>query len=222
MSEVQLDRRRLLVRLAALFGGTAALSAVFVKRARAGLVLRPPGARPGAEFAARCIRCFRCGEVCPPKCILFEATVDPRTSDLPFIDAKTRACTLCMKCTEACPTGALELIGPGLAEVAAKVRMGTPVLDREACLPWSKQGVCRACYYACPLADAAVVLGGPLLGPVFRPAACVGCGLCEEACPSEVHAVRIVPPGAESPVPAQNGAPHRRVRERDTDVGGQP
>ena len=30
-------------------------------------------------------------------------------------------------------------------------------------------------------------------GPVFDAAACVGCGLCEEACPERARAIRILP-----------------------------
>ncbi|MCK6550625.1 4Fe-4S dicluster domain-containing protein [Myxococcota bacterium] len=195
------DRRGLLTRLAILSGGTGLLSAVLLWPRRTIGKLRPPGARPNGKFEALCIRCFRCAEVCPPKAIRFETSLDPRTSDLPQIDAKTRACTLCMKCTEVCPTGALETITPDLATISAKVRMGTPVLDREACLPWAKHGVCRACWYACPLADRAIVLGGPLLGPVFRAEQCVGCGLCEEACPDDVHAIHIEPLDATRAAP---------------------
>jgi NAD-dependent dihydropyrimidine dehydrogenase PreA subunit len=39
-----------------------------------------------------------------------------------------------------------------------------------------------------------VELVGPRMAPLFHPEACVGCGLCEEACPEEAQAIRIRPP----------------------------
>jgi ferredoxin len=156
--------------------------------------LRPPGALPPGAFERSCIRCFRCAEVCPVQCIRFDSSVSLVDMDTPFIDASVRGCTLCMKCTQACPTGALQDT-PALDHVIqAKVRMGTPVLDKNACLTWNRTGVCRLCFYACPFAGSAVTVTGPGLGPLFHPDACVGCGLCEEACPRDAHAIRIMPP----------------------------
>lgn len=178
-------------------GGLAGLTLGFWPR-RTEARLRPPGARPPREFDAKCIRCFRCAEVCPPKAILFDSVLDPRASDTPFIEAHSRACVLCMKCTEVCPTGALEPVTTDLAKAQSIVRMGRPVLDRTRCLPWNGRGICRLCYYACPYPDSAVKLAGPRQGPVFVADACVGCGLCEEACPSHARAIRIVPTGART------------------------
>lgn len=158
-------------------GGLAALSLGLWPRDAAARV-RPPGALPEDAFARACIRCFRCAEVCPPKAIRFDGG-----DDLPWLDLSDRACVLCMQCTEVCPTAALD----------GEVKMGTPVVDRERCLPWTGDGVCRLCWYACPYADEAIVLTGPRLAPVVRPDACPGCGLCEEACPTDVRAIRVVP-----------------------------
>ncbi len=155
--------------------------------------LRPPGARAESEFERRCIRCFRCAEVCPPKCLRFDSLFDWRSSDTPYIDAATRACVLCMKCTQVCPTDALEPIEPDLRVMARRVRMGRPVLDRSRCIAWNGQGLCRLCYYACPYPDRAVAVVGPRQAPAFDPAACVGCGLCEEACPHHARAIHIEP-----------------------------
>jgi ferredoxin-type protein NapG len=79
---------------------------------------------------------------------------------------------------------------------AEAVRMGEPVLERKACLPWAGAGICRLCHQVCPYADKAVELVGPQAAPLFHPEACVGCGLCEEACPDTARAIRIVPRGA--------------------------
>ncbi|MGC4117660.1 MAG: 4Fe-4S dicluster domain-containing protein [Myxococcales bacterium] len=156
--------------------------------------LRPPRAHP--DFAARCIRCQRCAQVCPPKAIRFDGSLDLRGTDVPFVSARASACTLCMRCTEACPTGALILTPAGdLAALQPLVKMGTPVLDKKKCLPWTGDGICRLCYYACPYPDSAIELTGPSLAPNFKEDACVGCGRCEQVCPERAQAITIKPRG---------------------------
>lgn len=183
------------MRRRALIGAIAAaitLAAV-PKRARAHAKrIRPPGAlKPGA-FEQACIGCFRCAEVCPTTCIRFPSafSLDQAT---PYIDTADRACVLCMKCTQVCPTDALVPLKLDADVIFKEVRMGTPVLTRKKCLPWNGEGVCRLCYQVCPYPDKAVELVGPQKAPLFHPEACVGCGLCEEACPELAQAIRIVP-----------------------------
>jgi Pyruvate/2-oxoacid:ferredoxin oxidoreductase delta subunit len=102
-----------------------------------------------------------------------------------------------MKCTQACPTVALTKLEADADVIAKQVRMGTPVLTRSKCLPWNGEGICRLCYLVCPYPDAAVSLVGPQKAPEFHLDACVGCGLCEEACPDLQRAIVIEPFGDE-------------------------
>jgi ferredoxin len=153
--------------------------------------LRPPRAAPGRDFSARCIRCQRCAEVCPPKAIRFDGLLNLRGSDTPYVDARGSACTLCMRCTQACPTGALIPTAYDLAALQRQVRMGRPVLEKKKCLPWNGDGFCRLCFYACPYPDSAIELTGASQAPVFAPDKCVGCGRCEQVCPERARAVRI-------------------------------
>lgn len=178
-------------------GGLVGLAAGFWPRDAAARV-RPPGALAGDAFERACIRCFRCAEVCPTKAVRFDGGLDPRASDLPWLDLADRACILCMKCTQVCPTGALAPVAADPEVVQATVRMGRPVVNREHCLPWNATGVCRTCWHVCPYPDEAITLEGPRLGPVVNADACPGCGLCEEACPPDVRAIRIIPAEGEA------------------------
>ena len=182
-------------------GGAAAAAAALglgsgcatTSQARPAGSLRPPGARPEAEFLALCIRCGRCGTACAAGCIRFGDELGPEGST-PYIVAEERACVLCMQCGEVCPSGALEPIPEDLAVVAERVRMGTAVIDNGQCWARGGRGVCRACWYACPFADLAVVLRGPFLRPFIVDEHCVGCGLCAQACPPDAHAITMRPP----------------------------
>lgn len=185
-----------------LAAGVAAAGLLATRRSgAAGAALRPPGALPPGRFEEACVGCLRCGEVCPTRTIQFAGKVTPG-GGLPFLDLRAHPCILCMACTRVCPTDALTPLDPDPQRVAATVRIGRPVLDRRACLPWSGEGVCRLCAYACPYAGKAVELVGPQQAPLFHPEACVGCGLCEEACPEQARAIQIVPWNlAEAPGP---------------------
>ncbi|MBL8940472.1 MAG: 4Fe-4S dicluster domain-containing protein [Archangium sp.] len=191
-----MNRRGLIGALAA-----AVSLAVVPKRARANpKKIRPPGALPPGQFEQACIGCFRCAEVCPTSCIRFPSTfsLDQGT---PHLELSDRACVLCMKCTQVCPTDALLPIAADAQVIAREVRMGVPVLTRSKCLPWNGSGVCRLCYQVCPYPDKAVELVGPQKAPLFHVDACVGCGLCEEACPDQASAIIIEPLGTEIPKP---------------------
>lgn len=154
--------------------------------------LRPPGARPEADFLGRCIRCGRCGTVCEAGCIRFGDALD-REGATPYIVPTERACLLCMRCGEVCPSGALEPIPADLAVIASRVRMGVAEIDEGRCWARGGRGVCRACWYACPYGDGVVALEGQFLRPQIDEEHCVGCGLCAQVCPPDAAAIRVRP-----------------------------
>lgn len=175
----------------AFFGGFAGRL-----KTRARAYLRPPGALDEERFAARCLRCFLCGEICPNKCIKF-AGIDGGLVNLatPYIKPREQGCILCMKCTHICPTGALEPIEDDIDEIVDHVRMGRAVVDKTICYSYNNR-VCGFCYEACPLPDVALRLEIPAR-PVVTDK-CVGCGLCEKICVQVPQAIRVIPAAEEA------------------------
>ena len=75
----------------------------------------------------------------------------------------------------------------------AKIRMGVAVIDHESCLAW--QGlICKACWHECPFSDEAIVLDA-YYRPIVVAKACIGCGLCDQACATEPSSITIRPAG---------------------------
>lgn len=149
-------------------------------------VLRPPGARPEKEFLARCIRCQRCQNACLTGAIRLAGPGDGVQEGTPFIKPHDKACDLCLACTRVCPTQALAPV-----DKETDVRMGRAVVDKRLCVSHNGTGICGACYTACPFKNQAITQGTHN-APTIMEDGCVGCGLCEEACPGEgIKAIRV-------------------------------
>lgn len=151
--------------------------------ARAGLLkspvkvnrLRPPGAVPEEIFPAKCIRCGRCVEVCPYRCIKMLDIRDGIHAGTPLIEVEEIPCYLCMKCVDVCPTGSLKRVSQ------KQTRMGLAIINRFKCAAWEGTTLCRTCYDKCPFMEKAIRLDK--LKPVIDENHCTGCGLCTNACP---------------------------------------
>ncbi|MFZ5995929.1 MAG: 4Fe-4S dicluster domain-containing protein [Nitrospirota bacterium] len=155
-------------------------------------LLRPPGALNEIEFAARCMRCGKCMQVCPYKSIKTASLLDGVAAmGTPYIRARDVPCYLCMKCPPVCPSGALDRS----LKRKQEVKMGVARINKKECLAW--QGtICRSCYQSCPIFDEAIKMDGELR-PVVDDSKCVGCGICENVCPVDPVAIAVQPGGRE-------------------------
>ncbi len=204
MSDKSITRRDFLVKTAqgASLAVTGGLLWAYLVRQEAKAqpyALRPPGALAEMDFNAACIKCGQCVNACPPDILKLAPAGANLPIGTPYFEPRTGACIMCpdIPCLIACPTGAL---APELKDIN-KARMGLAVIDIENCLSW-KGLRCEVCHRDCPLKGKAITLGTDPRGlskhAVFRPMVnsdyCTGCGICEKACPTEVAAIRILPP----------------------------
>ncbi len=163
-------------------------------------LLRPPGAAPEAEFLAACIRCGQCVESCPYHTLQMASSSNRVAVGTPYLNSRKIPCHLCqgyesLRCIESCPTTALRPV----ADWAA-IRLGTAVVDQGRCLAFNRVS-CRSCWHICPFPNQAIVFD-QMLRPVVDEEACIGCGLCDHACPTEPSSISIRPASQSAPQPA--------------------
>ena len=149
--------------------------------------LRPPGAVDEEDFLKKCIRCRKCEEACPYFSIKMAHDKWGLKMGTPFIYPGEIPCYLCddFPCIEACPTNALEPV-----KAKEEVAMGLAVIDTGLCFAYN--GVlCRACYERCPIYTVAITLKDNLY-PVVHSEHCVGCGICEQVCPTDPKSIIVI------------------------------
>lgn len=166
--------------------------------ARHGRLIRPPGSLPEPEFLARCVRCGECMRACLTNTLQpdwYRAGIEGLWA--PHMSLRHAACEqTCNVCGQVCPTGAIRPLDM-LEKQHAKV--GTAVVIRDRCLPWSQDRRCLICDEQCPYnaivfrhdQDHHVGL------PVVNADKCNGCGQCEDKCPVLGEAAIVVVPQGE-------------------------
>lgn len=176
--------------------------------------IRPPGALCEDDFLATCIRCGRCADACPNRCITaftpeagreHAIAPGPRQFGTPVILPRRQACMLCngqpgdaLLCTEACPSGALQLVKKTPESVREHVKMGTAQVDTNLCYSFNGAS-CGVCVRACPL-EGTALRAGMWERPLIDADECIGCGLCERSCVHYPQAIAVRPSVLRRPV----------------------
>lgn len=166
--------------------------------------VRPPGAVQEDRFFRKCIKCGVCVEVCPSTALDFVGLgLDLKNLGTPKLNVRHGGCIAwkepCLKCIEACPTGAL--VKP---QDIGEVRIGSAFIRQNECVN------CMMCFQECPV-KGAVLFPNPEgvpydavkdiphvlytthspLKPYIDNDMCTGCGLCAHICP--VDCIDITP-----------------------------
>ena len=174
-----LARRAAIGALIGLFGASLARRTTTGTAGR----LRPPSARPEADFLGLCVRCGNCARACPTKIITPDSSPPSLAAFLaPVVSFSAGYCREdCRACTEVCPSGAIAPL-PGGDKLAAP--LGIARVDMSLCLLGDDRE-CFVCRNCCPFQAIRLVFCEETyqLTPEIDPQRCPGCGACQVACP---------------------------------------
>lgn len=143
-------------------------------------VLRPPLVDDEGEFAARCVRCCRCIEVCHTHALVPAVIEDGvLVMKTPKFDFHRGSCDFCNECADVCPTDAIKHVDSFDPEAGC---IGVAVVQTDRCVAYFNG--CRKCAEQCPFEVISLNENGY---PVVDEKRCNGCGVCEFICPALVY-----------------------------------
>lgn len=147
--------------------------------------ISPPGSKGHVNIASRCTGCQLCVTVCPNHVLRPSGNLENFMH--PVASYERGYCRPeCTKCSEVCPTGAIQKI-----DVAAKssIQIGRAQWVKENCIPLTDGVSCGNCERHCPVGAIQMIATIPgddesLKIPGVDTEKCIGCGACEHLCPS--------------------------------------
>lgn len=164
-------------------GGLAAILDKKIPKRNTPIV--PPGAQSLSNMAAHCTGCQLCVSVCPNGVLRpSEGIVTLMQPESSYERGYCRP--ECTKCSEVCPAGAIIRI---TAAEKSAIQIGHAVWIKENCVPLTDGVECGNCARHCPTGAITMVPSdandpeSPRI-PVVNTERCIGCGACENLCPS--------------------------------------
>ena len=147
--------------------------------------ISPPGSKGHVNIASRCTGCQLCVTVCPNH--VLRPSGNLANFMHPVASYERGYCRPeCTKCSEVCPTGAIQKID--LAEKSS-IQIGRAQWIGENCIPLTDGVSCGNCERHCPVGAIQMVASvagdeESLKIPAVDTEKCIGCGACEHLCPS--------------------------------------
>ena len=165
-------------------------------------LITPPGSLSIRNLRTHCTACQLCIDACPNDVLRPSSSLDRFMQ--PEVSFERGYCRPeCNRCSQVCPTSAIQ---PVTVEQRTAIQVGHAVWTRELCIPVKDEKPCGLCARKCPAQaiqmvplQAGVHQDGwrwrdadnqeiprekVLLIPVVNEEKCIGCGACENLCPS--------------------------------------
>ena len=145
----------------------------------------PPGALSAKNFAQHCTACQLCVQVCPNQ--VLRPSTGLMNMMQPEVSYERGYCRPeCTKCSEVCPAGAIRPID---RIEKSSIQVGHAVWVEKNCIVNTDNVSCGNCARHCPTGAIQMVpkdANDPksLKIPVVNTERCIGCGACENLCPS--------------------------------------
>ena len=147
--------------------------------------LTPPGSLSARNLAQHCTACQLCISACPNQ--VLRPSSDLSNFMQPITSFERGYCRPeCVKCSEVCPTGAIK---PITKEEKTAIQIGHAVWIADNCVVNRDNQKCDNCFRHCPTGAIQMVAKNPddkksPKIPVINTERCIGCGACENLCPS--------------------------------------
>ena len=144
--------------------------------------LVPFGAGSVKNFYNHCTACQLCVSAC--KNGVLRPSSDLEHFMQPVMSYENGYCRPeCTACSQVCPAGAIR---PVTVEQKQTIRIGVAKVNLDLCLPAQGKDSCGNCSYHCPSGAIRMVRqqGSRMQIPSVVEDRCIGCGACENLCPS--------------------------------------
>lgn len=155
--------------------------------------ITPPGSWSARHFYQHCTGCGLCISACPNN-VLRPSTEIDRLMQPEMSYERGHCRPECTRCSDICPAGAIK---PLTVEEKSAVKIGRAVWLKDNCVVLTDHVSCGNCARHCPAGAISIVptdANDPksLKIPVVNDERCIGCGACEDLCPSRPFAAIYV------------------------------